>query len=78
MNCYEAIDLMGDELDGQLPPASRAGFDEHMEECTVCAAYFDQLRATVDALEHLPRPGVTPQRRSELIAAFQREWKRSR
>jgi anti-sigma factor RsiW len=78
MNCYEAIDLMGDELEGRLPPDSRTGFDEHLEECGVCATYFGQLRATVDALERLPRPGITPQRRSELVAAFQREWKRSR
>lgn len=78
MNCYEAIDLMGDELEGQLPAERRAGFDEHLGECAVCATYFDQLRTTVRALEHLPRPGLAPGRRSELIAAFQRERKRGR
>ena len=78
MNCYEAIDLMGDELEGRLASAIRADFDEHLEECVVCATYFDQLRATVQTLERLPREGITPQRRSELIATFQREWKKSR
>jgi predicted anti-sigma-YlaC factor YlaD len=78
MNCYEAIDLMGDELDGRLALQERSGFDEHLAECDVCATYFDQLRTTVGALEHMPRAGITPERRSELIAAFQREWKRGR
>lgn len=75
MNCYETIDLMGDALEGRLAPESRAGFDEHLEECPACRTYLDQLRMTVQALERLPRPKVTSQRRSELIAAFQRERK---
>lgn len=73
MNCYETIDLMGDALEGRLAPRSRAGFEQHLEECTVCSTYLDQLRVTVLALERLPRPRVTRERRSELIAAFKRE-----
>lgn len=75
MNCYETIDLMGDALEGRLAPESRAGFDEHLEECRACRTYLDQLRITVQTLERLPRPTVTDERRSELIAAFQRERK---
>ena len=73
MNCYETIDLMGDDLEGSLAPELRPGFDEHLEECPACRTYLDQLRATVAALEHLPRPALSQERRSELIAAFQRE-----
>lgn len=76
MNCYEAIDLMGDELDNRLAPEFRAGFDDHLVECAACATYFDQLRVTVEALQRMPRLPETPQRRAELIAAFRREWKR--
>jgi len=72
MNCYETIDLMGDALEGCLAPESRAGFDEHLEECAACRNYLDQLRITLDALERLPRPRVTNPRRSELIEAFHR------
>jgi anti-sigma factor RsiW len=77
MNCYEAIDLIGDALEDRLAPESRTGFDEHLETCTACGAYVDQLRVTLHALERLPQPKATSQRRSELIAAFQREWKKS-
>ena len=75
MNCYETIDLMGDELEGRLALELRPGFDEHREECDACRTYLDQLRTTVESLQHLPRPALTHQRRSELIAAFQRERK---
>ena len=73
MNCHETIDLMGDALEGRLAPESRADFDGHLEECTVCRTYLDQLRVTVQAIEQLPRPAVINRRRSELIAAFKRE-----
>jgi hypothetical protein len=77
MNCYEAIDLMGDELEGRLPTASREGFQEHLAESAACHTYLDQLRVTISALEHMPRVGVTPQRRVELIEAFRRERRKS-
>ena len=73
MNCYEAIDMMDDALEGRLAPALRAGFDEHLDECRVCRTYLDQLRVTIQALERLPRTGTAHQGRSELIAAFRRE-----
>jgi hypothetical protein len=76
MNCYEAIDLIGEALENRLSPESRAGFDEHIEECSVCSTYLDQLRMTLLALERLPRPRETSPWRPELIAAFQREWRK--
>jgi predicted anti-sigma-YlaC factor YlaD len=78
MNCHETIDLMGDVLEGRLAAASRAGFEAQLEECTACRTYLDQLRTTLEALERLPRPRATSPQRSELIAAFHREWRRSR
>lgn len=73
MNCYETIDLMGDELDASLAPEHRAGFNEHLRECTPCRTYLDQLRVTLRALEGLPRRPVTRARKAELVSAFRRE-----
>jgi anti-sigma factor RsiW len=78
MNCYETIDLMGDALEGRLAPERRAGFDEHLETCAACRVYLEQLRVTVQALGRLPRPEATTRRRSDLIDAFRRKWKRNR
>lgn len=77
MNCYDAIDLMGDALEGDLPPDARTGLDEHLEECPSCRTYLEQLRVTVSALEHLPRTAESNVRRAELIAAFRREFRKS-
>ena len=74
MNCYETIDLMDEALEGRLAEASRPGFDEHLEECTTCRTYFDQLQATVQALGHLPRSADAGRRRAELIAEYQRQF----
>ena len=76
MNCYEAIDLMGDALEGGLPAAARAGFDEHLEACAACRTYLEQLRHTLRAIENLPREGETSRRRSELIAGFKQASRR--
>ena len=62
MNCYEAIDLMGDALEGRLGAELRAGLKAHLEECAPCSNYFDQLRLTRRALENLPPPSETNQR----------------
>jgi predicted anti-sigma-YlaC factor YlaD len=55
MNCYEAIDVMGDAVEGHLGSAFQAGFDEHMAECRPCRTYFEQLGVTRRALRRLAR-----------------------
>jgi len=74
MDCYEAIDLMEDALGGSLVAEGRAGFDDHLQECATCRTYLEQMRITLGALERLPRSTETSRRRSELIAAFRREF----
>jgi predicted anti-sigma-YlaC factor YlaD len=73
MNCYEAIDLMGDALEGRLAAVARPGFDEHLEECAACRTYLDQLRVTREALGRVPRRPATSPRRSDLLDAFRKE-----
>ena len=75
MNCYEAIDLIGDAIEGTLMPAARAGLDDHFAECPPCRNYMDQLRLTREALGALPRPGDAGCRRAELVAKFRREFR---
>ena len=74
MNCYEAIDLMGDAIEGTLALEARAGLDDHLAECPPCCTYLDQLRLTRQALGHLPGPGETGDLRPDLIAKFKREF----
>ena len=73
MNCYEAIDLMGDALEGRLAADARPGFDEHIGECAACRTYLDQLRVTRATLGRLPRRPATSPQRSDLLATFRKE-----
>jgi putative zinc finger protein len=77
MNCYETIDVMGDEVEGILEDALRAGFDEHIAECPSCSTYLDQLRLTRRALRLLPRGGPTSPHREDLVEQFLRSFGRS-
>jgi anti-sigma factor RsiW len=70
MNCYEAIDLMGDAIENRVPSESRTGFEEHLDECPACCTYFEQLQATVSALSRLPRRRDSGVLTQELRDAF--------
>ena len=74
MNCYEAIDVMGDAAEARLQAALVAGFEEHIAACRSCRTYFEQLCHTRRALHHLRRAGVTSPRRSELMRDFRKEF----
>jgi predicted anti-sigma-YlaC factor YlaD len=76
MTCQEAIDVMGDALEGRLDSALRPGFEEHLAECSPCGTYFGQLSVTREALGLLARPGGTSPRRVQLIEEFQKEFDR--
>lgn len=72
MNCHEAIDVMGDVLVGLVQGRTMADFQEHVEECGACGAYFVQLRLTREMLRALPRGATSPER-ARLIARFRDE-----
>ncbi len=73
MNCYEAIDLMADALEGHLDAGVRPGFEEHLGECPPCRTYHQQLGATLKTIERLPGTKETSPHRSELIDRFRKE-----
>jgi anti-sigma factor RsiW len=74
MECYEAIDLMGDALDERLAHDARQGLQGHLDECPACRTYLDQLRVTRDALGRLSPPRADQGRRDELIDRFRKEF----
>jgi anti-sigma factor RsiW len=72
MECAEAIDVMGEAIDGSLAEPAIAAFQEHLAECPSCAAYFEQLGLTRIALRNL-LSGPTSPSRAELLDRFRRE-----
>ena len=74
MNCASAIDLMGDAIEGCLAANLKNGFYEHLEACTPCGAYFEQLCFTRKALALLPRHTKTSGPRNDLMKRFKTEF----
>jgi anti-sigma factor RsiW len=73
LSCREMVELVTDYLEGRLATEDRRRFESHLGQCPGCQAYIDQMRATIDALGHLPPEPPSPEAERELLAAF-RDW----
>lgn len=47
MTCQELVHWLADYLDGELPDATRAGFEQHLAVCKHCQAFLDAYRHTI-------------------------------
>jgi anti-sigma factor RsiW len=73
VNCDEFVELVTAYLDGALDRATEQRFVAHLTECDGCDRYLEQIRATVNALGHLPTQSLVPGARDRLLSAF-RDW----
>lgn len=75
LTCQELVELVTDYFDGALPPAERARFDAHLDECEACRIYLEQMRATIAAVQS----SRELEGREEVGALLQtfRDWKRT-
>jgi anti-sigma factor RsiW len=76
MDCNVLVEVITDYLEGTMPPEERARFDEHLPYCDGCAAYLEQMRATLAALGRIPAESISSQARERLLQSF-RDWKKS-
>ena len=74
MNCIELVGLVTDYLDGSMPDAQRAAFDEHVSGCEGCTTYLEQFRITIRLTGMLTEEQMAPEARDALLGVF-REWR---
>jgi anti-sigma factor (TIGR02949 family) len=76
MTCRELIEFLGAYLDGELAPAERARFEEHLAECPECVAYVKTCRDAITLSKASaagdPIPGGIPERLVRAIRASRR------
>lgn len=77
MSCRELVEVITDYLEGTLPPADRARFEAHLEECPYCVTYLEQMRETIDTLGGLSEESLDEESRERLLEAF-RGWRDAR
>ena len=75
LTCQELVELVTDYLEGTLPAADRARFEDHLAQCPNCSTYLEQMRQTIRALGMLPEESILPEVQHELLQLF-RTWKR--
>lgn len=59
LSCQELVALVTEYLDGALPRRVERRFVKHLETCTSCPEYVDQIRAIVRAAAR-PDPTAPP------------------
>jgi hypothetical protein len=56
ISCRKCKDLMIEALYGELGPADRKAFDEHLESCPDCASEYSVMGATLRIMDRRRRP----------------------
>jgi anti-sigma factor RsiW len=74
--CTEEVELITDYLEGALPPAEAERFERHLELCSACRQYVEQMRAIAGRLGGAREEQLSPELRRGLIESF-REYRRS-
>jgi anti-sigma factor RsiW len=74
LSCKELVELVTDYLDGAMPDAERARFDEHLSVCPPCVEYVAQIGRTIRAVGATWHDLEPTGQMTELLAVF-RDWK---
>jgi hypothetical protein len=75
LTCRELVELVTEYLEGTLPAAERARFEEHLVYCAGCVYYLDQMRTTVSLVGELSEESLPPGAADAFLDVF-RAWKR--
>jgi len=68
--CIEAVEVMTDYLDGALPAVEALRLERHLETCTGCTEYLEQMRTLAGSLGGLTKDSLPAETRDALLAAF--------
>jgi predicted anti-sigma-YlaC factor YlaD len=77
MMCREATERMTEAMEGRLSGLTKASFHLHLGMCAWCRRHKKQLETLVETLHSVPAPSVTPEARTQALAAFRARQKNS-
>jgi len=70
LSCQELVELVTDYLEGAMPDELRLRFERHIERCTGCGAYVEEMRQTIRVTGSLTVEAVTAEAERALLEAF--------
>ena len=65
--CRQVAERATEFLEGRLPAAARARWVRHVDTCTPCATYAQQIALVRAALHRLPGVDMPPSARNQLL-----------
>lgn len=76
VRCRDLVETITEYLEDALPLPERTRFEMHLDECSGCRAYVDQVRTTIGAVARLGSEPLAADERMKLLDIF-RDWRRS-
>lgn len=70
--CQEAVELATDYLDGTLSPSDQLRFEEHLEKCSACREFVEQVRTTIALYGRLIPERLDPQLEEAFLGLYRR------
>jgi predicted anti-sigma-YlaC factor YlaD len=72
--CQDAVELVTEYLEGTMKRRERRRLEAHLKDCPNCAAYFEQIRLTIELTGSVQPEDLTPQAQTELKDLYRR-WR---
>ncbi len=71
INCYQAVALVSDYLEGALSWRDRRRLERHLASCEACSAYLDQMKVTIALTGSVTPEDVSSEALSKLVEVFE-------
>jgi anti-sigma factor RsiW len=75
ITCKEVVEIVTEYLEGSLNTEDRRRFENHVQDCSGCGTYLEQMRQTIHALGRLPQQSLPFEVQEILLHAF-KDWKK--
>jgi anti-sigma factor RsiW len=74
VSCQELVDAVTACIEGKMSRSDRARFEAHLDECSHCRTYVEQMREIIATLGTLREQELSAETRAGLLEAF-RGWR---
>ncbi len=68
--CLQAVQLMSDYLENALSRGDRRRLERHLEQCTHCNLYLQQMRSTIAASGSVAPDDLAPEALDDLVEIY--------
>jgi anti-sigma factor RsiW len=73
VECQRLVDLVTEYMEGTLAEEERARFDAHLDRCSSCSRFVEQMWQVIRSCGRLPPPPSAASQK-QLMSLF-RQWK---